>query len=213
MTSPTNEQLTNWKQLTVEGQHRPFAVGRCGGLVEQFELIRPEFGGKSQLCFELAKTIVLIRREIDLSENVERFFAILFFDFQNTCDSLSTRWLVSVLDTIADHGNPQQRIAATSISSFVNLVKLAETEHLLRADTPDSSANYVAAWPHDLGHGMTSYNLHDGDMPRNLFERIEKSLESTPALRAIFQKILGRMKTSENMLSRLARYNSKFWAG
>ena len=109
----------------MSGEKVPFVVGRRRHLDDQLELIRSEFGGESQLSYELAKTIVLIRRETDLAENVEHLFEILNYDIQFLCESLSTRWLVSVCDTIADHGNQQERSAAMCISTFVNLVKLA----------------------------------------------------------------------------------------
>lgn len=186
-------------------------VGRRSELDEQFELIRPEFAGGSQLCFELARRIILIRRELDLDENVEAFFEILYHDIHFICQSLSARWLISVCDTIADHGNPQQRTGAICISTFANLVKLAESESILRSDAEIRPDQYMQQWPHDLGNGMTSYHLFDGDMPRNLWRRINRSLDNTPVLQLIFETLVERLKSTDNLLSRLAKFNSGFW--
>jgi hypothetical protein len=203
--------LNDLQNSLVTGERLPFVVGRRSQLDEQFEMIRSEFAGGSQLCFELAKTIVLIRREQELSKNVDRFFEILNHDIHFLCASLSTRWLVSVCDTIADHGNPQQRTAGICISTFVNLVKLAESERLLCSDAERCPARYLEQWPHDLKDGMTSYHIHHGDMPRNLWRRMDACLHNTPVMQKIFETIMERLKSSENMLSRLAELNPGFW--
>ena len=195
----------------MSGDRQPFVVGRRNQLDEQFELIRSEFAGSSQLCYELAKTIVLIRREIELSKNVEIFFEILNHDINFLCDSLSTRWLVSVCETIADYGNPRQRLAAICISTLVNLVKMAESERLLRPEAKCWPSQYMEQWPHDLKDGMTSYHIRHGDMPRNLWRRMDDCLQDTPELQKILNTIIERLKSSENMLCRLADLNPGFW--
>lgn len=203
--------LSQLKNSIVDGTPGPLVVGRRANVRDQLELIRTEFSGKSELCYELAKTIVLIRRELDLSDNVGRFFEILNYDSSDLIKSLSVRWLTSVCDTIADHGAIQQRSAAVCMSTFVNLVKLAETERLLSTVSEISESSYLENWPHDLGDGLSSYHIHRGDLVRNLISRINRCLNNEPLLEQVFGEIVSRFQASENMLSRLAKLNPEFW--
>ena len=210
----TPESINIWKNTLVSGQSNEIVVGRLANLENHFEMIRAEFVDLPVLCFVLAKKIVLIRREIALKQNVADFFCLLNEDPNFHCNHLSVRWLIAICDTIADHGNRQQQTSAVCISTFVNLIKLAETERLLagaKEIETNSADQYQSKWPHNLGNGMSSYHLVHGDMPRNLFRRIDRVLETTPTLRLIFQTIVAQFKESSNLLTRLAKHNDRFW--
>jgi hypothetical protein len=144
MTQRTNlESLTQLRDKLVPGRRRPRGTGRKDDLERHLAKLRTEFAREPELCFELARTIVLIRREIDLARNLRRFYEILEFDPEFLWAALSKRWLVSVGDTIADHGNARERNAALCIGLFVNLVKLAEAEHLMRSTADVSPERYM----------------------------------------------------------------------
>lgn len=213
------------KRLSSEilsGDSLPFAVGRENSLEAQFALIRPEFAGGPTLCYELAKRIVLIRRGIEHEVNIRDFFRILEFATEVLCQRLSTRWLVSVCDTIADHGrSPSEKANAICISLFINLIKLAETESILKGaagsagneqfDSDIALERFLVGWPHSLGDGMTSYHPQRGDMPRNLLARIEATMAGNSLVGEIFAAVLERVKQSDNLLSRMAQFNPGFW--
>ena len=204
--------IAELKIQLVPGEPKEFVVGQMADLEQQYDMVRPEFVGKPRLCFELAKLIIQIRREINVEENQRQFSELFLSEVNFFCEHLSTRWLVSVCDTIADYGNSQQQKSAICISTFVNLIKLSETERLIGQPAADDVEGFLESWPHSLGGGMTSYHISSGDMPRNLFRRIERCLENTPALKVVFLTILQRIQRSDNLLSRLGRLNRRFWA-
>ncbi len=198
----------------VPGDQRKVVIGWEKDLQDHFEKIKPEFCGLPMLCFHLAKTIVLIRRNVDLEKHVEEFFAIIDNHIDVVCDHLSTRWLIAICDTIVDYGSRLQSASALSVVVLVNSIKLAESERLLeqRCSTDADYAGYIENWPHELWDGVTSYQILSGDMPRNLVKRIETSLKHTPTVARIFAVIKTKLRHEENVFSRLASINQTgFW--
>ncbi|MFK7766499.1 MAG: hypothetical protein AB8B55_04710 [Mariniblastus sp.] len=206
-------------QEVVSGDRREVVVGRDSDVEKHCQNIRKEFVGLPLLCFHVAKTIVAIRRGIEVEKNVDEFFSVIDSNLGLLCKHLSTRWLIAICDTIADHGTPIQRAASLSIIVLVNTTKLSETERILEqrnlAKTghvaQEDQAKYFSNWPHELWDGVTSYHLGRGDMPRNMFARLESNLAQTPRVARLFATIRWRLESGENLYSRMSKLNSQFW--
>ena len=199
-------------QELVSGSSRSVVVGRENDLDEHFENLKSEFVGLPVLCFHVAKTIVLIRRKLELEQNVDEFFSMIDSNLGLLCKHLSTRWLVAICDTIADHGSTIQKAASLSVIVLVNTAKLSETERILEgrnvaSKSNDTASEFLNSWPHELWDGVTSYHLLRGDMPRNMFARVERTLVHTPRVAKIFATIKLRLEAGENLFSRMAKHN------
>lgn len=202
----------------IEGETAGFvAAGRLANTAAHLTHLRQEFVGQPELCFTLASCIVRIRRREQLEEHLAQFFSLLNHpqtgDF--LAEQLSLRWLVSVADTLADHGTPEEATAAMIVTVLVNLVKLAETEHRLIADGTYSEENMtalLAAHPSSLFGGMICYHPLRGDMPQNMFSRIERLLTPNRFLGLAYRRVLAELRSQPNLLSRLARYNDRFFS-
>lgn len=179
-------------------------------LVEKFLELRNEFTDKPEACLYHAYLIVLLRRKIDIEENFERF-KILWRSYSRLTPLLNSRWLIAALDTFADHGTNQERAQAIMVSSFFNLIKLVETERLATGDLA-ISPDYLErqSYPEPLWDGMTTYLLKTGDMPRNMFQRMGRALESDPIFSTIFKSLLERARKNDTILRRLSRINPNF---
>jgi len=91
---------------------------------------------------------------------------------------------------------------------FVNILKLAESERMVVLNPDIDPAKVDAQTPATvLFDGITTYHFKRGDMPANMFGRIEQALLTTPFLLRVWTTILGRLKESNNLLSRLASYH------
>ncbi len=214
----TKKHLAAAIEKKVSGEATGFlATGRGETLKDQFRLVKPEFAGVPLLCWLCARTIIVVRRDL----NMETHWPTLQYLFETPTyrdlllRHLNTRWLVAVCDTYADHGNREQRIAALSLSMLINLTKLAETERLLLHDTEyDKNAEdqFQQGFPHSLWDGVTSYLIDTGDMPRNMFARLRSSLAEITPLDAIGDCLINRLQNAPStMLSRLSVHNPRFW--
>ena len=151
-----------------------------------------------------------------MDQHLALFFQLLAHPV--TChflvEQLSIRWLVSVADTLADHGAPTDSAAAIILVTLVNMIKLAESERCIMTDPSHNEAK-LEKWAEQfavpLFGGLTWFNPRRGDMPRNLFARIERQVSHHPFLRAAYQRLLTEFKIQPNLLNRLATYNDRFW--
>ncbi|MEM9387801.1 MAG: hypothetical protein AAGA68_22295 [Pseudomonadota bacterium] len=195
------------------GHSSPISVtGRERSLDAQLEAIRADFDGASALCLRVAELVVHLRRGVDLDATRGALFALTLHpetgDF--LARELSLRWLVSVLDSYADHAPLGHAAGALGLSVLVNAVKLAETERLIVGDPAhDESrrAQLAARFPTPLFGGVNAFRLESGDMVRNLFERLETVLQDEPFLIAACERVRRELREQPNLLSRLSVYH------
>jgi len=180
-----------------------FFHGRARNLEEHYAKLRPQFVGQPEACFQLVMEIVRLRREIEVNKSWQRFNELLDAHIDLYVTHLNTRWLVSICDTVTDHGDSSRRSKALLISTVVNMIKLAETERQLSTNPVHDPAKvrrpkYTRFW-----NGMTPYGIKKGDMARQLLTRISTSIEDDVVLTKIWLAVLGKLKTSDTILLRL----------
>lgn len=113
------------------------------------------------------------------------------------CRNLSSRWLISILDSYADNGNEAERTAAMLAVSLFNWEKLGLTRRhidLQRLDGDYLGMVDLAPFrtPMSLWDGMTILGV-PGDMPRVFMKRLRRALRPAPHLAAIFEILLDRL--------------------
>lgn len=196
---------------------RRYSWGRTADFDQHVEMLRAEFEGQPEICLAHAALIVRIRRGIDLQDSLDRFFLLWTSEGQELARLLSSRWLVSACDTIADHGTPFQRAGAMMLSATINTIKLAETERLLLCDASLDASKVEALKSHhaerihvELWDGMTAYSIEAGDMPRNLLARMWAVLDQDRVLQAIGTTLIERALQGDTLFARLAAMNPRF---
>jgi hypothetical protein len=158
---------------------------------------------------ELIKLIQNLRRGDQLEQSKELFFKEVENNSAKWCNELTLRWLISIIDTYADHGTDIERSNALIVSTFANLIKIADTSLLLTH--PDSSR--LPRLLQDviyLYDEVNSLKITKDDMPNNLFYRISEVMRSTPAIEFYFEEIKKRLKKHSEML-KITQHNPKFW--
>lgn len=100
---------------------------RFDTLEEQFKSVKNQFGGRSELLFFLYCSVIRARRGQNPWRQAEiiRYCLIEFND--DLFAEMNTRWLVSFLNTIADHGEPREAGAVRSLTTFLHMIKIYET--------------------------------------------------------------------------------------
>lgn len=208
-----DELLARIPRLKVEvvpGDQPALSCFRRSDLTEHLNWVRAEFRGSPELCFFHASLIIHVRREIELSRNLECFFLLWKTESPFLLRHLSSRWLISACDTFADHGLPLERAHAALISAVFNMLRLSETERVIMTD-PTHSDTRLDDVDQRLAHGtfelwdrMTVYAMRAGDAPRNMFTRIRTVLAVNPFLSSMFDTLLERALSGDTALSRLA---------
>lgn len=180
-------------------------VGRRSDVNIHLQELQHEFLETPEICFKLISCIVYIRRNINQKEQLILFNHLLIEHKKECLYHLSTRWLVSICDTLADHGSAVEKANAMIVSTFVNLIKLSDTYVNLLEVPAISKANLQqqkAGIP--LWDGLTEFSVKDGDMMRNLFNRIENSVSEAPLIQDIWHEILRKIKSNHCLVSNIA---------
>jgi hypothetical protein len=177
-------------------------------LSAKFHELRHSFQGSSELCYFHAELIVKIRRGIDVSSNWATFSTLWQCEGKYLCSKLNSRWLLSALDTFADHGTPLERPTALMIVTFFNAIRLAESERIGEVDIPIAGKDLPPARL-PLWDGIETYNFAKGDMLRNMIQRMRRVAAEQQSLSMIMETMFSRALTSNNVLSRSVRANVK----
>ncbi len=128
-------------------------------------------------------------------------------NIETICLHANLRWLASICDTYADHGEPIERRNAMLISVLVKMEKIAQTY-----------AHWRLGYPRELGvpaedkhrkiklpEGLHSFHLDIGDAPNTMFGRMADMLSETPVLSAILEAVKARLAQSDSILGNLDR--------
>jgi len=191
---------------------RDYDVPRLRDTELQLATIRAAEPSLSHSHFDVIREIIYLRRRIDPVVHMARFRLLLNEGGEDLLRAFSTRWLVSIADTYADHGADSERANAMIIVMLANVTKLAETERLYLKDVgidPKRQGECIMAGT-PLWDGMVSYAIKHGDMPINMWMRVRAILVDTPTLSSIFETVLSRMLAGNTVIGRLAPLNSNF---
>lgn len=166
--------------ITINDSEVRYTHGSDTDVTEHLKKLRFEFIGRPQYCFNLAATIVLIRREFNLSQQIENFYMLWEHCSDGLIKNLSSRWLVSAGDTFADHGKSKEdQTAGLWASLLINTVKAYEMKALLQKQDPElqplaeqihlSQTSRIA-----LFDGVSGLAAGTDDTFRNMRWRLEK---------------------------------------
>lgn len=120
------------KTKIISGDHVQYTYGSDKDLNTHIQNLRQEFVGQPELNHYHASLIVLIRRDIDVQQNYEKFKALWSIERDFLLEHLNIRWLISACDTFIDHDEDMtlQAILMNAIV-LINTIKAQETEAIL----------------------------------------------------------------------------------
>lgn len=211
------------KQLKVNiiaGEQVQYTYGSDKDLNTHINNLRQEFVGQSELNHYHASLIVLIRREIDVQENYQKFKALWLSEYDFLLKSLNIRWLLSACDTFIDLDDDYtlQAILMNAIV-LMNTIKAQETEaalcqlqYLENEQTKQTLQNERVA----LFDGMSALAVGTDDTLRNMRWRLEKVC-AHHELGAIVIEIFDRLQDPQNnnvyarAKARHSRERTRWW--
>jgi len=163
---------------------------------EAFDYIRPEFGGMPLICFEVAKRIVLLRRQTDVVPAWYFFRAALDDQHAVIMKYFTSRWIISALDTVVDFASPGEAARAEALKDFFLGVRygysmlfqragLAQTNPRLDNEDLDRAQN--------IWDGINQFNYRGGDTYGNLVLRLNRTLRGYPYLESAARQLHARI--------------------
>lgn len=157
----------------------------------------------------LKQLIVNLRRGDDVENSKDLFFTEIKKNAHIWAGNLDLRWLISVVDTYADHGTKIERSNALIVSTFANMLKISDTRLLLTAkdETLLPRLKQDVVYMYD---GMNSLKITWDDMPNILWYRIDEVMNDTPEIQLFFEEIKLRFRNHSKTLQ-ISKYYPAFW--
>ena len=167
-----------------------------------------EFRGAPESCHKMIEHIIYLRRWEDVEKHRPAFFKLLEEKHEEFLQVLTTRWHVSILDTIADHSDDlQQRAAVMLIVQTVNMTKLFETYLDLTNDPTLNQSKIDNYGTKQIWDGVWTMNPTGGDMPINMFRRIDEIVENFELISPVWEVIKERISKGDNPIARLQKHH------
>lgn len=173
---------------------------------EKIACLLPEFRGTNQLCVEIARRIILARRGVERYENTLFISAAIYQCPLKVFSSLSTRWTLSIMDTLADYAPQPLATAASLLTNFVLGIRLGFTAaHVNLADpqlygqSKDSISKLNAIRQlrrKEIWNHVIYFNFENGDTYRNYLRRCQRLLRAHTPLYIAYYYILKRLSES-----------------
>ena len=213
--SPLNEPqgITSLKSTIIPGQKKVYTHGSSKNLKEHLKSLRDEFIGDPELCYVVAKKIVLIRRESKVSENFQSLEKLLKKENEFLFKKLNLRWLVSIADTISEHSESrEERALALCATLLGNTVKIYETERFLEKnetskDNPER-LKLLQSSRVPLIDGMSGFCIGTDDTLRNMRFRMNTICEDSYVGKLV-QEVFSRIQSENTGYSRLKNKHTR----
>jgi len=199
ITAVFQKPITQLKAEIITGHQFTQSFGLKQDLGEHALMLKKEFSGKSELLLYHALLNVLIRRDINLLDCLERFFELWQLEGGYLLDHLNSRWLISACDTIIDHSpSESEKAYALSACILVNTCKLYETERLGMLDYKSVKIN----GPMELFNGISAFCIGSGDMIFNLNSRLNQTTNSSKLAGKILIELFRRISIDDTVYKR-----------
>jgi hypothetical protein len=182
---------------------------------EKLEVLSPEFKGSNLLCSEIVRRIINIRRGFNVRENTLYISACIHQRPGSVFNALSTRWIVSILDTIADHAPIHMATAAHLLTSFIlgnrlgyscahiNLSDVSQAANINDADGKLKSVRELRR--KNIWDNVIYFNFEGGDTYGNYLRRCQRTLRPYKPLYVALHVLLTRITESPKFDTLLTR--------
>lgn len=212
-TAPALDALLEAGRQVVGPDYQAFPNLEDEGTLGKIASLRSEFEGRPGLGYIHACVIVFIRRGYKVDSHWTLFSDLWDAEHQALCRELSSRWLISALDTMVDMAPPDRAARAMAAVAMFNMMRFSESELRLRGAMPVGGLPGRATGSRKgqyLWDGIEVYDFTSGDAVHNMIARLRRLLEPDHVLAAIFEALLARAIEGESLLRRIVSENNKF---
>ncbi len=114
---------------------------------------------------------------------------------------LSTRWIISIVDTYIDYAEKEQARHAMTISMFMNMMRLGETVKFVRPVLDNERIKQASKGPIMFNNGLNTFSIQRQDVFLNLTKRFYRQVKDDAVMFPIWQTLLKRLHESENIIT------------
>lgn len=199
--SLAQNNIATLKNNIIQGDNIVYTYGSAKDLNEHIENLKQEFVGQPELMHFHASLIVLIRRDIDVQKNYEKFKELWLTERDFLLNNLNTRWLISACDTFIDYDDDVtlQAILMNAIT-LINTIKMQETEHILcetQLNENEQKRSQLQSERVALFDGTSAFAIGTDDTLRNMRWRLDK-ICNHHELGQIVIEIFARLQLEQN---------------
>lgn len=171
---------------------------------DQAEILRYHLRGKSELAFLNALVISYLRRDTPHTEKARTLFQRIWKEAgEQLRYELSTRWLISTLQTFLDHGdNEAQKIVGAAGFFYANMIKIYEGERALEGRAPDETYGSNEPTTKNMFRGLDRYTVGGTDLLLNTNAKLLELCMLDRSAGAVLSEFLLRTKHSGTVFSR-----------
>jgi hypothetical protein len=163
--------------------------------------------GRTQKLISKIKNLIIKIRRDESRTDYYSFYALVIENIQDVFDNSDLRLLGSICDTIADFGGAIERRNSLIISTIIKMEKIAQTYahwrlgYTGKLGIPANDEHRKIRLP----SGLSSFNLEIGDASNTLFGRIATTLEETPIILLLFERMKHLLSSNDTILGNLNR--------
>ncbi len=169
-------------------------LNRIADTDKNISAVRSEFVGKPEVCHQLVKHIICLRRRIDVEHNYAEFTKLLEQYKDTLLEHMDVRWLISICDTVADHGTPLEQSIAMNIVATIQSTNITTTVLSTCKDPNMIAQRMVTDVKYPTWGGMITCDMYTGDTIYNMMQR----LDSVIAQHSLLNSIWCHIKTVAN---------------
>jgi hypothetical protein len=173
-------------------------------MVDQSAILDYHFRGHSELSKLNALVISYLRRDTAHTEKAKRLFHRVWNEYgAHIVNELSTRWLISTMQTFLDHGvNEHQRLVGGCGYFYANMMKIYEGERAIEGLEQDAILSGSEPTTRSHFRGLDRYKIGGSDLLLNTNAlALELSLRDEVA-GLVLQEFMLRVKNSGNVFTR-----------
>lgn len=174
-------------------------LNRVADVEQNIQNARREFVGKPEICHELVRRIIYLRREIDTKENIEAFFDLWERYQEVLLKEYDVRWLLSVVDTVVDVGSDLEAAVAMNITQCVNQCNIHAGMMVNMVDGRFDAGKLRQEIKVPTWGGMITPDFPNGDMIYNMQVRLDSVVSTVPMLDRIWGEIKSRLRDEPNL--------------
>ncbi|WP_299962084.1 hypothetical protein [uncultured Roseobacter sp.] len=171
---------------------------------DQAEILRYHLRRKSELAHLTALTISYLRRATPHTDKARALFHRIWHEQgHRLINELSTRWLLSTLQTFLDHGQTEaQRAIGTAGYFYGNMLKTYEAERAIEGRPADAPYEALTPQTDNRFRGLDRYPVGGSDLMLNMNALALELAQRDDTAGLVLQEFLLRVKTAETVFSR-----------
>lgn len=175
-------------------------LNREKNITKNIQNVRREFIGKPEVCHALVELIIRLRRNQRPEKNFNKFHTMWMQYRDVLLKEYDSRWLLSVVDTYADHGDNLEAAVAMNIDQCINSINIHYALLDNAVDGRLDRGKMAQERKIPTVDGMISIDIPHDDTVYNQMVRLDQVISTVPHLAEIWQELKNRHRDNPRVI-------------